>query len=148
MYRQQPAQRGLHPAAVLRLCEHRQHGRVPVVAVDDLGREIEVRDRVEHGAGEEGVLLALGLTAAVDLIAEVKLAVDEINAHVVEHEALYAAVLRAPAEVYIKIEHMLDALCVSVLYAAVVGRDDPCVEAELFKRLRQRPDNVGKAAGL
>ena len=107
MYRQKPTQRRLHRAAVLSLCEHGQHCRVPVVAVDDVGPKSKVRYRVEHGACEESVLLALGLAAAIDLVAEVKLAVNKIDAHAVKLKALYAAVLSAPAEVYIKIEHVL-----------------------------------------
>ena len=119
---------------------------MPVVAVDNLGREAEVRYRIEHCARKECVLLALGLAAAVNFIAEVKFAVDKINAHIVEHEPFYAAVLRAPTEVYIKIKHVLDSVCVFILYAAVIGRNDPRVKAKLFKRLWQRSDDVGKAA--
>ena len=116
--------------------------------MDDVGPKSKVRYRVEHGACEESVLLALCLAAAIDLVAEVKLAVNKINAHAVKLKALYAAVLSAPAEVYIKIEHVLDLRCVLILYAAVIRSDDPCVKAELFKRLRQRSDNVGKSAGF
>ena len=136
----------MHCTAVLRFCEHGQHCRVPVVAVNDVRLKAKVWYRIEHGARKESVLLALGLTAAIDLVAEVKLAVNKIDAHAVKLKALYAAVLGAPTEVYIKIEHVLDLRSVLILYAAVIRSDDPCVKAELFKRLRQRSDNVGKSA--
>ena len=116
--------------------------------MDYVGPKSEVRYRVEHGARKESILLALCLTAAVDLVAEVKLAVNKIDAHAVKLKALYAAVLGAPTEVYIKIKHVLDPGSVLVFYAAVIRSDDPCVEAELFERLRQRSDNVGKSAGF
>ena len=84
MYRQQKFESRLHTALILRLCQHRQHRGVPVVAVQYLRSEIEVRYAVEHGAAEERVLFALGLTAAVYFIAEVLLVVDEIYRHAVK----------------------------------------------------------------
>ena len=97
---------------VLGAQQHGDHGRVPVVAVQYVGEEAEVGYRVEHGAGEEGVLLPLGEAAAVYAVAEVVLVVHEVDSDAVEHELLYAAVLAAPAEVHGEAEHMLDPVAV------------------------------------
>ena len=131
MYGQEPAGFGVC-IAVLRLCEHGQHGRVPVVAVDNVGRKAEVRYRIQNGAGEKGILFALLVAALINFVAEIKLIIDQINAHAVKLQPLYAAILRAPAEVDIKIEHMLDPVCVFILNAAVIRSYYHCVDPELL----------------
>ena len=148
MYRQQKFQSRLHTALILRLCQHRQHRGVPVVAVQHLRREVEIRDAVEHSAAEKCVLLALGLTAAVYFIAEVLLVVDEVYRHAVKHQLLDADICLPPAECAVKVEHVLHAVGVFILDDAVIRRYDARVDAELCKRLRQRADDVGKPAGL
>ena len=105
---------------------------MPVVAVDDVGHEAEVRYRIQNGTGKEGILLALFVAALVNFVAEIKLIIDQINAHAVKLQPLYAAILRAPAEVDIKIEHMLDPVCVFILNAAVIRSYYPCVDPELL----------------
>ena len=145
-------EQGLHPAvdvvAVLRAQQHGDHGGVPVVAVQDVGEEAQVGYGVEHGAREEGVLLALGHAAAVDAVAEVVLVVDEVDGHAVDHKPLYAHVLAAPAEVDRETEHVLDLVAVPVLHTAVIGGYHARVYAERREALGQGPDNVGEAAGL
>jgi len=138
----------LHPAGVLRFHQHGQHGRVPVVAVQDLGREVQPGQRLQDRAGEKRVLLALGLAAAIDAVAEIKLVVHEVNDDAVEQQPLDADVLVPPAEVDIKIRQVRDLRCVLFLDHAVVRRDDARVEAERGQTFRQRADNVRKAAGL
>ena len=148
MYRQQVLYLLLLCAAVLCARKHRDHRRVPVVAVDNVHIEAEVRYRVEHRAAEERVLLALRVSPAVYLIAEILFIVNEIYRHAVEHELFYPDVFLPPAELCIEIEHVLDLVGIFILYAAVVRGDDSRVDAELGKRLRERAHNVRQPAGL
>ena len=148
MYRQQVLYLLLLCAAVLCAREHRDHRRVPVVAVQDLGRKVQPRQRLQDRAGEKRILLTLGLAAAIDAVAEIKLVVHEVNDDAVEQQPLDADVLVPPAEVNIKIRQMRDLRCVLFLDHAVVRRDDACVKAERGQTFRQRADNICKAAGL
>lgn len=86
MDRQQRLHARLHPAGVLRFHQHGQHGGVPVVAVQHLGREVQPWQRLQDRAGEKGVLLALGLSAEVNAVSEVKLVVHEIDDDAVEQQ--------------------------------------------------------------
>ena len=138
----------LHSAGVLRFHQHGQHGRVPVVAVQDLGRKVQPWQRLQDRAGEKRVLLALGLAAKIDAVAEIKLIVHEVDDDAVEQQPLDADVLVPPAEVDIKIRQMRDLRCVLFLDHAVVRRDDACVKAERGQTFRQCADDVRKAAGL
>ena len=146
--RQQRLHPRLHPAGVLRFHQHGQHGGVPVVAVQHLGREVEPWQRLQDRAGEKGVLLTFGLAAEVNAVSEVKLVVHEIDDDAVEQQPLDADVLMPPAEIDIKIRQVRDLGCVLFLDHAVVRRDDARVKAERGQTLRQRADNVRKAAGL
>ena len=146
--RQQRLHARLHPAGVLRFHQHRQHGRVPVVAVQDLGRKVQPWQRLQDRAGEKRILLALGLAAAINAVAEIKLVVHKVDDDAVEQQPLDADVLVPPAEVDIKIRQMRDLRCVLFLDHAVVRRDDACVKAERGQTFRQRADNICKAAGL
>ena len=138
----------LHAPLILGARKHGQHGGVPVVAVDDLRLEIKSRQRLENGTAEEGVLLSLRESSAVYPVAEVVLAVHKVDRHAVQHELFYPGVLRAPAEMYVEMEHMLRLSGVSVLYAAMVRRDDARVYPELFQGLWQRADHVREAPRL
>ena len=146
--RQQRLHARLHPAGVLRFHQHGQHGRVPVVAVQDLGREVEPWQRLQDRAGEKRILLALGLAAEVNAVAEIKLVVHEVDDDAVEQQPLDADVLMPPAEIDIKIRQVRDLGCVFFLDHAVVRRDDACVKAERGQTFRQCADDVCKAAGL
>ena len=138
----------LHSAGVLRFHQHGQHGRVPVVAVQDLGRKVQPGQRLQDRAGEKRILLALGLAAEVDAVAEIKLVVHKVDDDTVEQQPLDADVLVPPAKVDIKIRQVRDLGCVFFLDHAVVRRDDACVKAERGQTFRQCADDVRKAAGL
>jgi len=116
--------------------------------VQDLGRKVQPRQRLQDRAGEKRILLTLGLAAAINAVAEIKLVVHEVNDDAVEQQPLDADVLVPPAEVNIKIRQMRDLRCVLFLDHAVVRRDDACVKAERGQTFRQRADNICKAAGL
>ena len=138
----------LHSAGVLRFHQHGQHGCVPVVAVQDLGRKVQPWQRLQDRAGEKRILLALGLAAAIDAVAEIKLVVHKVDDDAVEQQPLDADVLVPPAEVDIKIRQMRDLRCVLFLDHAVVRRDDACVKAQRGQTFWQRADNIRETAGL
>ena len=148
MDREQGAQPALRRVAVLRFEQHRQHRGVPVVAVQHVGLEVQARDRLSYGAGKERVLFALGHAAAVDFIAVIALVVHEIDDYAVDHELLNADILMAPAEINVKIGHVLDAPAELLLDDPVIRRDDARIHAEIREILRQRADHVGETAGL
>ena len=116
--------------------------------MQDLGREVQPGQRLQDRAGEKRVLLALGLAAEINTVAEIKLVVHEVDDDAVEQQPLDADVLVPPAEVDIKIRQMRDLRCVLFLDHAVVRRDDARVKAERGQTFRQRADHVCKTAGL
>src|SRR5699024_7359250 len=66
--------------AILYIQHRRDEARLPVVAVDDVGHEVDQRQALEHGAAEVGEALALVGAVAVDVVAaEVLLVVDEVE---------------------------------------------------------------------
>ena len=69
------------------LCFQKQRRKtgVPVVAVEDVGDEVQARQRLQHGAREVGILLAL-FFRQVDRPAEIFLIFDEPDAHAVERQ--------------------------------------------------------------
>ena len=121
---------------------------MPVVAVQHLGREVQPWQRLQDRAGEKGILLALGLAAAIDAVAEIKLVVHKVDDDAVEQQPLNADVLMPPAEVDIEVCQVRDLSGVFVLDHTVIRRDDACVKAERREALRQRADHVRETAGL
>ena len=121
---------------------------MPVVAVHDLGRKVQRRDRVQHGAAEEGVLLALGLVAAVDPVAEILLVVDQIEDDAVHDQLFNADIGQTPAELAVEMAEMLGLAGVFILDDAVIGGDDARVDIQRTEGLGQCADHVGKTSGL
>ena len=121
---------------------------MPVVAVDDVRREAEVRNGVEHGAAEESVLLYLVIAAAVYLIAEVAFTVHKVNYDAVKLQLLNADIFMPPAQIDKEIKKMLHLRGILFLYDPVIRRYHARIYPQPCKRLRQRADNVRKAAGL
>ena len=110
--------------------------------------EVQVGQHVQHGAAEEGVLLTLGVAAAVDLVAEVLLVIDQIDGDAVQLQLFQAHISVAPAQSGIEVEHMLHLVGILILDAAVVWGNDSGVDAQLLQRLGQGAHHVGQAAGL
>ena len=119
---------------------------MPVVAVDHLGHEIQIGDRVQHSTGKEGVLLQLG--AAIDAVSEIALVIDEIYGYTVQDELFDTDILTPPAKLRVKVEHMLHLIGILVFDHAVIRGDDPGVDAKARQGLRQCPDHIGQTACL
>ncbi len=121
---------------------------MPVVAVEDVGGEVEVWQRLEHRPAEKGEPLAVVVEAVQPLATEVVFVVDEIIDQAVILEALDAAVKLPPAEGHLqalRINHLLPPRGRDV---AVLGHDDPHVQALAGQFLGQRAGDVGQAARL
>ena len=146
--RKKIAQLFLHAADILRLAKHRDHSGVPVVAVDHLGNKVQIGYRIQNSTGKESILLQLRIPAAIYAVAEVALVIHQIHSNAVQHQLFYADVFAPPAQLRVKVEHMLCFVVVFVLDHTVIRRNDTGVNAQCGKRLRQRADNIRQTAGL
>ena len=145
---QQETEIFLHTAGVLSLGQHGDHGGVPVVAVYYLGPEVQQRQRIQHGAAEVGVLLPLGIAAAVDLVPEILLIIHQVDHNTVQHQLFNAHIGLAPAQIAVEMEHMLSLPGIFVFDDPVIRDDDSGVNAQSGQRLGESPHHIGKTAGL
>ena len=121
---------------------------MPVIAVDNIGIKAKLRNSLNDGAAEVHILLAFGLAAAVDLVAEVFLIVNEIYGNAVYFNTLNTHIFLYPANEYFKVKQMLYLILVLVLDDLVIGGNNSGIDTELCQILRQSADNVSKTAGL
>ena len=119
---------------------------LPVVAVDDVGGEIDVEQGLQHRAGEERKALTVIVEAVQAAALEVILVVQEVVGHAVAHGLEQAAVLAAPAHRHRVVGDILQIL--AVFQVAVQGHDDAGVHAVLDKGLGQGACHVRQTAGL
>ena len=134
---------------ILRAEQHGNHARLPVVAVQHVGDEVDLRQRFQHRAAEEGKALALVAAQAVDVIpAEILLGVDEIEGDALVFQLLHADVLMPPAEVDVEIQHMLHLFAPLCADRLVKRQNDAHILTVFPNFLRQRADHVGQSAGL
>jgi len=123
--------------AIVQVQVHRHQSGLPVVAVDDVGGEVDVEQGLQHGAGEEGETLAV-VVEAVETAA--------LKGHAVDLSLEQAAVLAAPAHRDGVVGHIFQ--LVAELQVAVQRHDDAGVHAVLDQSLGQRASHVGQTAGL
>ena len=134
---------------ILNLQQRRNHTGLPVVAVDDVGLEAQVRQRVDDRAAEEAEALVLVAAQTVDVAAaKVELVVHEVEGHALILQRLDAAVLLAPAE--LNLELALGLHLGSPLFrdGRIQRQDHAHIGALLLEHRRQRAHNVGQAAGF
>ena len=134
---------------VLNLEQRGDHAGLPVVAVDDVGLPVQVRERVDDGAAEEAKALVLVPAQAVDVgAAEVELVVHEVEGDALILEGLDPAVLVAPAQFHLELALVLHLACPLLGDGGVQGKDDADVMSLLRQHGRERADHVGQAAGF
>ena len=134
---------------VLNLEQRRDHAGLPVVAVDHVGLEVEVNQRVDHRAVEEAEALVFVAAQTVDVgTAEVILVIHEIEGHALIFEALDAAILAAPAKLDLKLTFQLHLADVLLRDGGVQRQDDAHVRALRLEHRGERADHVGQTAGL
>ena len=116
--------------------------------MQDAHIEIELRDGVHDRAGEERILLAFELAAAIDGATKVELVVDEVINRSVELKLLEADILRTPAEARLEITHVLRLAEVLFLDLSMERHDDACIDAELLQVFRKSAHDISQAAHL
>ena len=145
---------GLHPGEegqvrVLDLQQRGYHAALPVVGMDDVRLPVQQGQGVEDAAAEEAETLVLVAAQAVDVgTAEVILVVHEVPGDAVLLEHLNTAVLLAPAQLYLKVQHMGHLAGVLLRNRAVQGQNDAHVVALLGQHRRKRTNHVRQAARL
>ena len=85
----------------LAVCVHRRiidwdESRLPVIRMNNVGLEVDIRDYFEHGAGEERKALRVVIVAVDAVALEIILVVDEVEDYAVHLRLEDAAVLSAP----------------------------------------------------
>ena len=83
--------------AVLGVQIDRDQGCMPVVCVDDVGEEIDLRQQLQHGFGEVGEAFSIVVFAVGPAPFEILLVVDEVISYPVGFGGKDAAVAAAPA---------------------------------------------------
>ena len=119
---------------------------LPVVAVDDIGGEVDVEQGLQHSAGEEGEALAVIVEAVQAAALEVILVVQEVVGHAVDLSLEQAAVLAAPAHGHRVVGDILQ--LVAHFQVAVQRHDDAGIHAVLDQSLGQGACHIGQTAGL
>ena len=125
---------------------HRHQSGLPVVAVDDVGGEVDVEQGLQHCAGEEGEALAVVVEAVEAAALEVILVVEEVVGHTIDLSLEQAAVLAAPAHGHRVVGDILQ--LVAHFQVAVQRHDDAGIHAVLDQSLGQGACHVGQTAGL
>ena len=134
---------------VLQLVQHGDQAGLPVVAVQHVGDEIDLGQRLHHRAAEEGEALALVTAHAIDVVAaEILLVIHEIVGDAGIFQRFDADILPAPAEVDVEVQHVLHLLAPFRTDGLIKGEDDANVLAGLQDLPGQRADHVRKAAGF
>ncbi len=134
---------------ILDLEQRRDHAGLPVVAVDDVGLEIKMHERVDDRAVEEAEALVFVAAQTVDIgAAEVILVVDEVEGHALILKALDAAILTAPAQLDLEFAFELHLADVFLRNGGVQRQDDADVRALRLQNGGKCADDVGKTAGL
>ena len=96
---------------MLKLQEHGNESRVPVVRMDDVGPEIHRLQEVQDGAREEGEALRIVIVAVEALAVEVFFIVDEVVGHAIHDESVNADELVTPRNIeraVVKMFHLVD----------------------------------------
>ena len=134
---------------VLDVEQRGDHAGLPVVAVDEVRLEAQVRQRVDDCAAEVAIALVLVAAHAIDVgAAEVVLIVHKVERDALVHQGLDAAVLVTPAQLDLKLALVLHLLAEGIGDGAVQRQDDAHVHALALQHGRQSARHVGQAAGL
>ena len=134
---------------VLALEQHGYHAGLPVVAMQHVGLEADMRQRLQHRAVKVRKALALVAAQSVHVgPAEVVFVIHEVEGYAFVNQFLYAAVLPAPAQVYVEIELMSHLVAPRFGYLAVQRQYHAHVHVVFEYLLGQRAYYVGQASGF
>ncbi len=133
-------------AAVKDVIKNGDRSGLPIVAVEDVRREIHVRDRLEHRHGEERKPFRVVAVAIDAGTPEIIFVVEEIKNDAVVFCREEAAVLVSPSEPNPEIRQKRDQLPEFRRNIRIERHDDPAVLAGFTETFRQRICHVGKTA--
>ena len=138
----------LRPAHALVLQIDGHQGGLPVVAVDDLGHELEGGQQGDDGPGEEAVALPVVVVPIESVPLEIVLVIHEVPHHAVLLQTEQAAVDPPPAEGDLDMADKLHLILPLIRYPLIEGQDHLHLVARLGQGLGQAAGHVGQAAGL
>ena len=123
---------------------------LPVMAVDQVGTEINGRERRQAGLGEESEPGDLkDRVVRVDLIgSEESLVIDKVERDPVLHGLENADILALPVVVHIEVGHILHLILHVLFHAGILGNHDSDIVVLRINILGKRADNVSQSAGL
>ena len=131
----------------LRLQKERDCCRLPVVAVDDVGAEAQIRQNGEHRLAKKCKFFHILMDVPIQVVGlEVKFIVDKVHRYAVVLQLKNPAVLPAPRERNLNRLDKAHLLHIFVRDTAVFWHDEADVDLLFVKRRRQRPRHVGKPA--
>ena len=133
-------------AVILQVDGHQ--GGLPVVAVDDLGPELEVGQHPHDGPGEETEPLAIVDIAVQVGTVEVLLVVQEVPCHTVFLQGEQAAVAVPPGQVHKVVALEFQLAAEALLHALVQGQHHGHLGALLSQCRGQRTGHIRQAAGF
>ena len=134
---------------VLNLEQRRDHAGLPVVAVDHVGLEVEVNQRVDHRAIEEAEALVFVAAQTIDVgTAEIILVIDKVEGHALILKALDAAILTTPAQLDLELTFELHLVDILLRDSGIQRQNHTDIRTLRLENGGERTDNVGKTAGL
>ena len=125
---------------------HRRERGLPIVAVDDVGLEFDMRQHFKHGAREERKALRIVIIAVDAVALEIVLVVEQIVDDAVRFGLKNAAVLPPPGNRHGDARQKRHFILELLLDAVVHGHDHAAADQPLTQRLGQRACHVGKPA--
>ena len=134
---------------VLNLEQGGDHAGLPVVAVENVGPEIKMHQRVDHCPAEEAEALILIPAQAIDVgAAEVELVIHKVEGDALILKRLDAAVLLAPAQLHLKLAFQLHLADILLGNGGIQRQNDAHIRALCLKDGRERAHNIRQAAGF
>ena len=121
---------------------------MPIVRVENIGNEIDIRQNFERGTAEEGKAFAVVVFAVERIAAEIVLVIEEIEGYALMDVSENAAILLAPRKLYIFRAEKLEFFTEGLGYLRIKGHHDADVVLGRFVHRRgKRADNVAESAG-
>lgn len=139
----------LYALIALAVCVHRRvvdrdESRLPVIRMDDVGLEVDVRDYLKYRAGEERKTLRVVIVTIDAVALEIILVVDKIEYNAVYLRLEDAAVLPAPRDWDGDMCDKLHLVAQFLLYSAVERHNNTAADKALAQCLGQRAGNVAE----
>ena len=125
---------------------HGNESRLPVVAVNDIGMEIDIGEHLQNRAGEESKSLGVVIVAVESTALEVVLVVDEIVGAIIPARPEQSAILMSPRHRYGEVGDEVE-LVLQILRDGAVKRNyDTAILTLSAKGMRKAACYVSESA--